>query len=145
MAKAKLTADNIDTIVDLLTKWCGKLTWELLVDKTIAILGRSYTRQALTEHTQIKRAFQIAKGRIRSAQGKGSQSGSEHLSPELAAALGRVDNLQAEITLLKAERNAFLEKFTVWLYNARNKGMSEAELNRQLPPVERHRSDRKYA
>jgi hypothetical protein len=141
MSKPKLTADDIDIIVDLLTKWRGKLTWNLLVDKIGAILNHSYTRQALNEHRTVKRAFQIAKDRIRSAPTKGAQPRSEYLSPELAVALERIETLQAEIALLKLERNAFLEKFAVWIYNARNKGISEGELNRNLPPVERHRTD----
>lgn len=141
MPKAKLSSDDIDHIVSLLTSWRGKLTWDLLVDKIAAILGRSYTRQALNAHVEIKRAFDLAKNRSR--QGKRTDSGPQHTSPELATALERVETLRAEVALLKQERNDFLQTFATWLYNARNRGLSERDLNQPLPAVERHRSDRK--
>lgn len=141
VSKAKLSSDDIDHIVSLLTSWRGKLTWELLVDKVAAVLGRSYTRQALNGHDHIKRAFDLAKKRAR--EGKRVDALSPHVSPELATALDRVEALRAEVTLLKQERNGFLETFATWLYNARNRGLSERDLNQPLPMVERHRSDRK--
>ena len=141
MAKAKLSPGDIDHIVTLLTSWRGKLTWELLVDKVAAVLGRSYTRQALNAHDGIKRAFDLAKKRAR--EGKHADPMPPHVSPELAAALDRVEALKAEVALLKQERNGFLETFATWLYNARNRGLSERDLNEPLPAVERHRSDKK--
>lgn len=141
MPKAKLSVDDIDRIVTLLIGWRGKLTWELLNDKVAAVLGRSYTRQALDAHADIKRAFASAKTRSRGAKHADPRSG--HITVELATALDRVNALQAEVTLLKQERNAFLETFATWLYNARNRGLSERDLNRPLPVVERHGSDRK--
>jgi hypothetical protein len=141
MPKAKLSPDDIDHIVSLLTSWHGKVTWELLVDKVAAVLGRSYTRQALNAHEGIKRAFDLAKNRAR--RGKRVNPVSPNVSPELATALDRVENLRAEVALLKQERNGFLETFAIWLYNARNRGLSERDLNQPLPTVERHRSDRK--
>lgn len=141
MAKAKLSVDDIDSIVNILTGWRGKLTWELLVDKVAAILGRPFTRQALDSHAAIKRAFALAKKRFR--EGKHAAPQPPHTSVELAIALDRVDALQAEVTLLKQERNALLETFATWLYNARNRGLAERDLNRPLPLVERHGSDRR--
>jgi hypothetical protein len=141
VSKAKLSPDDIDLIVSLLTGWRGKLTWELLVDKVTAVLGRSYTRQALNAHDGIKRAFNLAKERAR--EGKRAGPVPKDISPELATALERVETLRAEVDLLKQERNGFLETFATWLYNARNRGLSERDLNQTLPTVERHRSDRK--
>jgi hypothetical protein len=65
VSKAKLSLDDIDHIVSVLTSWRGKLTWEMLVDKVAAVLGRSYTRQALNAHDEVKRAFDLAKKRER--------------------------------------------------------------------------------
>lgn len=141
MVKAKLSDHDIDSIVNILTGWRGKLTWELLVDKVAAVLGRPFTRQGLDYHAAIKRAFTLAKTRLR--KGKHATPQSPDTSVELAIAVDRVDVLQAEVTLLKQERNALLETFATWLYNARNRGLSERDLNRPLPVVERHGSDRK--
>jgi hypothetical protein len=141
VSKSKLSPNDIDHIVNLLTSWRGKLTWKLLVDKVAAVLGRSYTRQAFNAHDEVKRAFDLAKKRAR--EGKRVDPLSPHVFPELATALDRVKALRAEIALLKQERNGFLETFATWLYNARNRGLSERDLNQPLPAVERHRSDRK--
>ena len=141
MAKAKLSVDDVDRIVSILTSWQGKLTWDLLVIKVTAVVGRPFTRQALDGHAGIKRAFGLAKERAR--EGKSTVFKSVDISPELATALQRVDNLRSEVILLKHERNSFLETFATWLYNARNRGLTERDLNQPLPPVERHRSAKK--
>jgi hypothetical protein len=141
VSKSKLSPNDIDYIVNLLTSWRGKLTWELVVDKVAAVLGRSYTRQALDAHVEIKRAFDLAKRRTR--EGKRVDPLSPHVSPELATALDCVETLRAEVALLRQERNGFLETFATWLYNARNRGLSERDLNQPLPAIERHRSDRR--
>ncbi|RUV68243.1 hypothetical protein EOA50_28440 [Mesorhizobium sp. M1A.F.Ca.IN.020.30.1.1] len=141
MPKPKLSPDDIDRIVNLLTSWNGKLTWDLLVDKVTAVLGRPYSRQALDAHDSIKIAFDLAKERVR--KGKRASPVSPDISPELATALERVETLRAEVAVLKQQRDGFLETFAVWLYNARNRGLTERDLNQPLPPVERHRSAKK--
>ncbi|RWM04338.1 MAG: hypothetical protein EOR68_03790 [Mesorhizobium sp.] len=151
MSKPKLSADDIDHIVHLLTSWRDKLTWDLLVDKVIAVLGRKYSRQALDAHEEIGRAFKLAKDRAREDRAeKDRRFGYEHhetsdkvliaLQKELAIALETVDSLRAEVVLLKREKNAFLETFATWLYNARNRRMTEKDLNLPLPEVERDRT-----
>lgn len=150
--KPKLSADDIDHIVHLLTCWRGTLTWNLLADKVTAVLGRPYTRQALDAHEEIGRAFKLAKDRVREDScarkdtGVGPQKHETSdkvviaLQKELAIALERVDSLRAEVVLLTQEKNAFLETFATWLYNARNRRVTEKDLNLPLPKVERDRT-----
>ncbi len=152
MPKPKLSADEIDQIVHLLTSWRGKLTWDLLVDKVTAFLARPFTRQALDAHPEISRAFKLAKKRIRENNDARKDRGfgpEDHeisdkavvaLQKELTIALERVDSLSAEVLLLKQEKNAFLETFATWLYNARNRMLTEKDLNLPLPKVERNRT-----
>lgn len=140
MPKAKLSPGDIDIIINMLMSWQGNLTWEMLTDKIAAVLGRSYTRQALDAHVSVKRAFALAKKRARSGKSSGAML---HVSPELKTASDRVEALKVEVALLRQERNAFLETFATWLYNAHNRGLSELELNQSLPAIERHRSDGK--
>ena len=137
MAKAQLTDDEIDRILALLINWQGKLSWELLTQQVGDMLKRPFTRQGLDKQENIRTAFQQAKDRLRSSPVTVPPS---EMSAELALALGRVERLEAEIAVLKAERNRFLEKFATWQYNARSKGLSEAGLNMPLPRVERDRS-----
>jgi hypothetical protein len=140
MAKARLTDDEIERIVGLLISWQGKLSWEMLTEQVGVMLKRPFTRQGLDKQENIRTAFQQAKDRLRSSPATPSAS---EMSAELAMALGRVDRLEAEIAVLKAERNRFNEKFATWQYNARSKGLSEADLNMPLPKVERDRSTAK--
>lgn len=137
MAKAQLTDDEIDRIVALLINWQGKLGWELLAQQVGDMLKRPFTRQGLDKQEKIRTAFQQAKVRLRSSPVTVPPPG---MSVELVLALGRVERLESEIAVLKAERNRFLEKFATWQYNARSKGLSEAGLNMPLPRVERDRS-----
>ena len=137
MAKAQLTDDEIDRIVALLISWQGKLSWELLTQQVGCMLKRPFTRQGLDKQENIRTSFQQAKDRLRSSPVTAPSPG---MSAELTLALSRVERLEAEIAVLKAERNRFLEKFATWQYNARSKGLSEAGLNMPLPRVERDRS-----
>ncbi|MCU4180111.1 hypothetical protein [Bosea sp. BH3] len=141
MAKAKLSGDEIDQIVGMLVGWRGDLTWGRLLDKVAAVLGRPFTRQALDGHDAISRAFKSGKKRIRGA--KRLNPGAPEISAELAAALERVDALQTQVALLRDERTGFLEVFATWQYNARNRGMSDRDLNLPLPTVERHATGNK--
>lgn len=140
MPKAKLSSSDTDVITSLLTGWRGKLTWEMLIDKITVVLGRPYTRQALDAHASVKLAFSVAKQRVRHTKRNGVVPSEP---PGLAIAFDRVEALKAEVARLQQERNGFLEMFAIWLYNARNRGVSESDLNRPLPAVERDRSDRK--
>ncbi|UIJ81943.1 hypothetical protein [Rhizobium leguminosarum] len=138
MAKARLTDDEIERIVALLISWQGKLSWELLTERVETLLKRPFTRQGLDKQDNIRTAFQQAKDRLRSSPVTPSAT---EMSTELAMALGRVERLEAEVAVLKAERNRFLEKFATWQYNARSSGrLSESDLNIPLPKVERDRS-----
>ncbi|MDX0442751.1 hypothetical protein GOD94_16205 [Sinorhizobium medicae] len=134
MAKARLTEDEIDRIVGLLVGWQGDLSWDLLTERVEAVLKRPFTRQGLSKQENVLVAFQQAKDRLRSSPKTPSHSA---ISAELGVALGRVATLEAEIAVLKAERNRFYEKFATWQYNARSKGLSEADLNMPFPKVER--------
>ncbi|AOG11563.1 hypothetical protein [Agrobacterium sp. RAC06] len=134
MAKARLTRDEIDRIVELLTSWRGKLSWELLLKRVEAILRRPFTRQGLAKQENIQTAYQQAKNRIRLVKPTSSKS------PEIELMQSTIDSLRAKIAVMEAERGRYDEKFATWLYNARSRGISELDLNRHLPEVDRDRS-----
>ena len=142
MAEARLTDTEVDKIVNLLTTWQGRLSWELLLRRVRPLLGRDFTRQGLDKQQSISIAFKQAKDRIRIRAKKAPRDRDNDLPPELAAAQRRIDNLLAEVELLKAEKDKFLERFATWLYNARSRGLSEIELNSPLPPIDRDNSER---
>lgn len=143
MSRARLSDGEIDRIVGALAGWKGKLSWDLLVDRVEIILRRPFSRQGLDKNISIRTAFQQAKKRIKNKPADTSEDESNSGSSELAVALRRIDNLLAEVQTLKAEREHFLERFAVWSYNARSRGISEVELNAKLPKVNRSPSEKK--
>ncbi|NEH27458.1 hypothetical protein [Rhizobium ruizarguesonis] len=143
MAEARLTGAEVDKIVNLLTTWQGKLSWELLLRRMRPLLGRDFTRQGLDKQQSISIAFKQAKERTRIRAKKAPAGGDPDLPPELASALRRIDNLKAEVELLQAEKDRLLERFATWLYNARSRGISDYDLSQPLPPVDRDKSDGK--
>lgn len=142
MSKRRLSEKEIQQIVGLLTAWRGKLSWKLLLGRVEALLGRPFTRQGLDKNETISIAFQQAKDRIRSRPKRTAAVESDS-PPELALVQRRIDSLVAEVEVLKAERDRLLERFATWLYNARSRGVSEFDLNRKLPDVERESSERR--
>jgi hypothetical protein len=139
MARARLADREIEAIVGMLDAWRGTLTWGKLLDRVQPFLRRSFTRQGLDKNESIKLAYGKAKDRIRtSPKKKGVES---DLPPELAYAQQRIDTLTAEVVRLEAERERLLETFATWLYNARSRGLGEADLKRELPPVNRGASE----
>ena len=138
MAKARLTSDEIEQIVELLTSWRGELTWELLLERVEALLRRTFTRQGLAKQENIQTAYQQAKNRIRLAKPTYSKP-----LPEIELMQNTIDSLRAKMAVMEAERGRYEEKFATWLYNARSRGISELDLNRRLPDVDRNGSVKK--
>ncbi|MFG0861999.1 hypothetical protein [Pseudomonas mosselii] len=134
MAK-HLTKDDIRAIADTLLSWEGALNWELLCDKVAGLVGKRPTRQSLSSHLEIKRAF---------AQAKKTATEEVVRIPtpsSLKIAGDRIARLESEIQALKAENSQLLEKFLTWQYNASIAGLHESQLNRPLPLIDRERSD----
>jgi len=132
VAKARLKTDEIERIVDMLTSWRGDLTWDRLLQRVEKLLRRSFTRQGLAKQENIQTAYQQAKDRLRTDKPR-------DVAPRLEIELlqSTIESLRARIAVIEAERGRFEEKFATWLYNARSRGISELDLNRRLPDVDR--------
>ena len=126
----RLTGQDIEDIVGILESWAGKLTWELLIDELLRRWNRRYTRQALDRHSFVKRAFFGAKLRLRKSPANLKRQG----PIELWKTRERIKRLEAELDRVKGENNRLVEKFLRWSSNAFAAGMSEAELEKPLPP-----------
>ncbi|HWL81888.1 MAG TPA: hypothetical protein VNR89_13130 [Roseomonas sp.] len=122
----------------LLETWEGPLTWERLVERAALVLGRSYTRQALDGHEAVKDAYQARKQRIRVIRDslRKGKATSEELPPELALALQRAEAAELRVKALEQTVERYRAKFILWLYNARNAGLTEDQLNSPLPAVD---------
>lgn len=131
-----LTDENIQMAVDILDGIDGKLTWDDLIEALYIRSGESYTRQTLSKHTRIKRAYDIAKERIiRERENTGRIDAS--LSQKEYILTEKLRTLEAENERLKQENSDLLYQFTRWAYNAYAHGMTPEQLDKPLPPVDR--------
>lgn len=131
-----LTDDVIEITVSILDGIEGKLTWGDLIEAIHIKTGEHYTRQALSKHTRIKNAYDIAKARIgreREDTGKIEPS----LSPREYILAEKIKTLESENERIKQENNTFLLQFARWAYNAYAHGLSPEQLDKALPAVHR--------
>jgi hypothetical protein len=133
--------EDISAIVSILDGWSGKLGWDLLIAAIQRRNGNRYTRQALDKHERIKQAFVLRKQALAGKDGLARKVG----SPELQAALDRIQRLVAENARLTRENELLLEQFVRWAYNSNIAGMSLERLNKALPAVDRNQSDKRLA
>lgn len=126
---AVLDARRIELVVAVIRDWEGRLTWEELCAAVERKMGDRYTRQALHNHLPIRAAYEAYRE-------KPVPSGGDKA---LSTTQRRVRALNAEVRELEKVRDALLEKFARWAYNAALRGLDEPFLDRPLPPIDRAR------
>lgn len=131
-----LTDDAIEQIVRLMDGWEGKLTWEALINATLARLHYKYTRQALHKHERIRAAYALHKESLVGQKEVAVPRGSGLLTNTMA----RIARLEAENQRLEAENQRLLEQFVVWAYNAHTRGLDKKTLSQPLPRVNRNQT-----
>lgn len=128
-----IKARDLAIIVSIIDNWGGKLTWPLLIKSIARQLHQTYSRQALFAHDEIALAFSNKKELLRGRP----RSGADNASPELRAALAKIELLTTIIERQTKVLDAFKELFARWSYNASVANLSESFLSRPLPPVHR--------
>lgn len=131
-----LTDENIEMAVDILDGIDGKLTWDDLIEALYIRSGESYTRQTLSKHTRIKRAYDIAKQRIIREREDTNRTDAS-LSQKEYILTEKIKKLEAENERIKKENDDLLLQFARWAYNAYAHGMTPTQLDKSLPPVDR--------
>lgn len=123
----------IGEVLSVLDGWTGKLTWEGLIEAVAARTRQRYTRQALSAHERLQQAFSARK---KALSGNPSARGEDSLTPEEQM----IARLEAQVQRLEAENSTLLERFAVWAYNARTRGLDERFLSQPLPQVRRQQT-----
>lgn len=140
-AKKKLQrARNVDDkviseVLSVLDGWTGKLTWELLIDEVAVRTRQRYTRQALSAHERLQQAFSARKKALSDRPDKEDDAP----TPEQQV----IARLEAQVQRLEAENSNLLERFAVWAYNARTRGLDERFLSQPLPQVRRQQTNQR--
>lgn len=130
-----LSDRDIDKVIGMLDGWRDELTWESLCAACYNAIGTTPVRQTLYRIERVRQAYLVAKERIR--------NGAEDLPipTSLRVAAERIARLENENKRLKRELAALLHQFVVWQYNAHVKGLTNVDLNRPLPTIDRGRTE----
>lgn len=127
-----LNDDDIEKIVGILDGWSEKLTWDNFIDEVEDQLKNRYTRQTLAKHARIKSAFDLTKKRISELENNKSTS-----PVEIEVLLQQLERVKAQNTRLEKENQNLLAQFSRWSYNSYAKGVTEDELDKPLPMLDR--------
>jgi hypothetical protein len=114
MPKKIVTDESIDQLRAILNNWHGPLTWELYCASVTRKLGLKtvVTKQTLMRYESIRKAFSDRKEFLRDAKAT-IESGDATIS----ALQLQIKDLAEQVRRLKAENDAYREKFVRWLKN----------------------------
>ncbi|HJW25981.1 MAG TPA: hypothetical protein VJ576_13895 [Rhodocyclaceae bacterium] len=127
------TKRDIDGVVGLINTWPNEtISWNEVRDKVTPLLGFKPSRQGLNQHERVLTAFQSKKAHLRISPKQTSP-----MPSSLAVAAKRIANLLAENKRLELINKEMKDRFRTWQYNAHVFGMSEADLDKPLPLVDK--------
>jgi hypothetical protein len=121
-----ISDETIDLIVQLLDGWASKLTWDHLISAIDFRINQHYTRQALSNQTKIKQAYDKAKQRLQSNK----QSNKMQVNQ-----LDKLKQVELENYKLKDQNHELLAQCARWTYNAYLLGISIDELDRPIQEI----------
>jgi hypothetical protein len=141
---SNLTDADIARITSILDGWSGKITWDMLIlEIKLWFSGQVYTRQALSKHPRIKTSYDLALKRWRNTRDVDSVPKAPKSSPvEMKLLMQENEKLKAENSRLEQENADLLAQFARWQYNADVKGITKAELDEELPYIDRRKTIR---
>lgn len=129
-----LTSARVDSVVELIRAWHGRLTWPALIDAIAQKFGATYTRQALFKHDRIRIAYETYRD---AALATTHAESGRPMSAALKAAMDRIHRLELENSELRKWEMLLLEQFHRWAYHASSRGLTQEFLDRPLPPLNR--------
>ena len=132
-----LTAERIQTVLETIDGWKGKLTWDLLIAAVEKATEIAYSRFTFAEYPEIANAFTLKKDALRGAW-KGEPTAPR--DERVRAALEQAARLQAKVERLAQENMLLKEQFVTWAHNAERKGVTIMMLNAPLGKPQRERS-----
>lgn len=127
-----LDKNDIAEIINTIVLWDDdKITWGEICSAVEPLIGKKPTRQSLNMNKDIVEAYRSRKKGIRA-------TGNILRKPaNLKIAAARIANLEKQIYHLEGQNKNLKEQFVKWQYNAYKFGVSENQLNSDLPTIER--------
>lgn len=151
--------DNKETILAIIDRWTGKLTYDLLSEKLQSELGlkRLPSRHTYTKHDEIKQAFDLKKEELRNRKSAaieeakslfdrdvklskllGNLSNDDATIAELIKRVEKLENenerLNSENKRLSDQRDILLERFARWQHNLQK--MDGVDLNKLAATID---------
>jgi hypothetical protein len=119
-----------------------RITWEAVLAETERQHHGRWTRQALSNHKVLLKAFQDTKKRLKQEASTGPRS-SKPANSSIDMMQGRIRYLQERVAELEKTVEKYKAQFIRWQVNAYNeKGLTIEMLDAPLQPNNRGRSDR---
>lgn len=134
MARERVfTKTELDLIVDKIRTWPGEtIKWGDLCASLKDMLGRMPSRQGLSQHEAVQTAFTARKSHLRIQPKQASP-----MPSSLAVAAQRISRLLTEKRELELQVQQLRERFKKWQYNAHVKNLTEADLDKPLPIIDK--------
>jgi hypothetical protein len=132
MPKIVISEDARKKVLNIISKWKGKLTWKLLCERVTRELGlkKEVSRHTLLAYVDIELAFNTCKASLK--------DGPHHLREtedmQLENTYQRIDDLEAKNKVLLSEVKVMREQIVRWMYNLYQMGHNMDEMNKVIPP-----------
>ncbi|OUS27247.1 hypothetical protein A9Q98_09705 [Thalassotalea sp. 42_200_T64] len=132
MPKIVISEDVHKSVLKIISKWKGKLTWKLLCERVTRENGldKEVSRHTLLAYGDIEIAYNERKKALKDEP-------AHLLLPEdkqLENAYEQIDELKADKKVLQGEVKAMREQVVRWMYNLYQMGLNMDEMNKALPP-----------
>lgn len=129
MRAPNLTAKDVAWIIQLIDGWTGRLTWKALVEAIRLHRQTGYTRSALSRHDRIQRAYTLRKQSGPEPE-LPRQTYTQQIRSSLASERARCQGLEREL-------DNITERILTIMVNASHHGLTEEQLLRPLPKIDR--------
>lgn len=127
-----LNKNDIEKIINIIVLWeSNQITWGGICEAVEPLIGKKPTRQSLNMNKDIVEAYHNRKKGIRATDN------AIRKPANLKIAAARIANLEKQIYHLEEQNKNLKEQFVKWQYNAYKFGVSENQLNSDLPTIER--------
>lgn len=128
MPKIVISEDVHKSVLKIISKWKGKLTWKLLCERVTRDneLRKEVSRHTLLAYKDIEIAFNARKETLKSGATQSLLSEDK----QLENAYQRIDVLQANNKALQGEVKAMREQVVRWMYNLYQMGLNMDEMNK---------------
>lgn len=122
---------NIDSVFEQKIVHCiktikDKITWAKVIDLVESISGERYTEQGLRKREKIANAYSLQKNIILKEKGVKKEGA------DLEVMRRKIVQLEEEKKASDKIINQLYDKFRIWAHNAKERGLTEDQLNQSL-------------